>query len=176
MLSYTEFNKTSPRVNNNVVLRETIKNWITPYFKVGDCFVTLTFKPTIQYNEQKRSKDLTMFLTRLNREIYGKAFDKGFKKLRSCPIFEVNNNEVVHVHMLLERPLISSRFTGDFNQLIVDTWYGMKNAGIKKAQDVRTCFDIDGVVNYMMKQIRTGSNFSTGYSQLKGDFNNFNLH
>lgn len=170
MLSYSEFTKTSHSVSNKVILKETFKNWVTPNFKVGDCFVTLTFKPTIKFDESSRSKDVNSFLNRLNRKIYGKAFDNKTKQLRSCPIFEYNYSDGVHVHMLLERPLDKSRFCGDFDKLVIDTWYSMDNAGIKKAQDVRDCYDVHRVMGYMSKQVKTGDSY------LKYDVNNFHWH
>lgn len=167
MLSYSDYLKTSPSINNKVVLRETFKNWVAPNFKVGDCFVTLTFKPTIKFDESRCSKDVNSFLNWLNRIVYGKSFDKGIKQLKSCPIFEYNYSQGVHVHMLLERPIDNSRFNGDFDKLIIDTWYDMDNAGIKKAQDVRDCYDVQRVMAYMSKQLRIGDSF------LKYDVNNF---
>jgi hypothetical protein len=167
MLRYSEFAKTSPSVNNKVVIKKALNDWITPNFKVGDCLVTLTYKPSIKFDEARCSKDVNGLLNRLNRIIYGKSFDKGLKRLRCCPVFEYNQSQGVHVHMLLERPVDKSRFNGDFDKLVIDTWYRMDNAGIKKAQDVRDCYAIQSLMAYMSKQTRIGDNL------LKYDVNNF---
>lgn len=159
MSKYVSDINTRCSVNNAQTLPEVFKSWVGENFKVGDCFVTLTFKPTIKFDESSRSADIKRFLQRLNRIIFGKAFDYGHKKLNSCPVFELNYSDGVHVHMLLERPEANIRFDGDFDKLIIDTWYSMKNAGIKKAQDVRTCFDVNGALGYMSKQMRTGNKF-----------------
>lgn len=169
MSMYTEPIKTSHNINRRAVLKDAFKKWITPNFKTGDCFVTLTFKPSIKFDESSRSKDVSRFLIRLNRRIYGKSFDNKVKQLRSCPIFEHNYSHGVHVHMVLERPIANTRFYGDFDKLVIDTWYEMDNAGIKKAQDVRECYDVNSLMGYLSKQVKNGDGC------LNYDINNFQL-
>jgi hypothetical protein len=143
-------------INSGQQLRQEFKKWVEPNFKNGDVFVTLTFKPTIKFDEVKRSLDVQKFLTRLNRTVYGKAFDKGRERLNSCPIFEHNYSDGVHVHMILERPAETDRWNGRFENLVMDTWLEMDNAGVRKAQDAGNCFDVSGLIGYMTKQIKTG--------------------
>lgn len=157
MSKYTEPTKTSHSINNKQSVIEALKKWITPNFKKNDYFVTLTFKPTIKFDESSRSRDITHLLNKLNRIVYGKKFDKRTKQLKSFVIFENNYSDGSHVHMILERPVDQSRFSGEFDKLITDTWHRMNNSGIKKAQDVRSCFDVDGLIGYMTKQIKTAN-------------------
>jgi hypothetical protein len=174
MLRHLEPTKTSHSINNKANVIEQLKKWISPHFKDTDCFVTLTFQPYVKLNEIECSRDVKCLLDRLNRAIYGKAGDVRKKRsrskyLKSCPVFEQNLSEGVHVHMLLERPEDESRFTGDFDKLIIDTWYQLGRSGNKNAQDVRPSYCVEGAVIYMTKQIKTGN----GY--LNFDFNNIYL-
>lgn len=134
--------------------RQQFIDWIAPHFSQRDLFVTLTFNPGIAFDEAKRSLDVKHFMKRLNRKVFGKGTDRG-QRLRCCPIFEFNNSDGLHVHMLLEKPADTSRLSSSFKQTVIDTWVTMDYTGIPKAQDVRDCFDVKRLLHYVTKQIRT---------------------
>jgi hypothetical protein len=156
MSVFTQPTKTSHNVKKSI--KETLMEWILPNFKIGDYFVTLTFKPTVKFDDSRRSKDVTHLLNKLNRIVYGKKFDKRTKQLKSFVMFENNCSDGTHIHMILERPVDKSRYSGDFDKLIVDSWYKMNCSGNKNAQKVLPCFDVNRLIRYMTKQIKNENN------------------
>jgi hypothetical protein len=163
MYGYTEAGN---RWRQQQELKSQFKEWVGQKFNEGDCFVTLTFKPSIQFDETKRSLDVKHFLKRLNRKVYGKAFELKHAQLKCAPIFEFNCADGIHVHIILERPEYMDRFNGRFEDLVIDTWLEMDNAGVRKAQDARTCYNVDGALGYMTKQINISGH-------IRFDYNNF---
>lgn len=149
--------------------RKALIDWIKPNFSDSDYFVTLTFKPYIQFDEAARSLDVKHFLKVLNRKVYGKAYERGVR-LRCCPVFEFNYSDGLHVHMLLERPTNISRLDLSFEETVIETWASMQNGGVPKAQDVRECYDIKRLLSYLTKQIRTDDKL------IRVDANNLHWH
>lgn len=140
----------SPEINAQLV------QWIVEAFYGQEdslCAVTLTFKPTIKYDQIHRSKDVRHFLNRLNRRVYGKSFTNG-ARLKCIPVFESNLSDGVHVHMFLERPTCSDRLGCSFEEAIHSEWSKLDYAGVRKAQDVRDCFCVGGWADYITKEIR----------------------
>lgn len=150
--------------------RKELIDWVSPNFNENDYFVTLTFRPNILFDEAARSLDVRHFLNRLNRKIYGKQFDRGLKRLKCFPVFEFNNSDGLHVHMLLERPADESRLDRAFEATVIEVWTNLNNGGIPKAQDVRDTFDIKRLLSYMSKQIRTSDKL------IRVDANNIHWH
>lgn len=135
--------------------QQQLIDWALPHFSDNDSFVTLTFKPGIPFDEAQRSIDVKQFLKRLNRKVFGKQYDKHHKKLKCFPVFEFNNSDGLHVHMLLERPDDTSRLYLPFEATVIETWCSMENTGIPKAQDVQNLYAVKRALGYCTKQIRT---------------------
>ena len=147
---------------------EAFKQWVVPHFKEVDThFVTLTFNPNVKFEEVASSAKVSLFLKRLNRRVFGKAYDKGYCGLKSLPVFELNHADGLHVHMLLERPATIKNSTKNFEDLIKEIWCEINYEVIKGAQDIRPCSNLDKLLSYMTKQTRFNDN-------MRLDFNNFN--
>lgn len=146
----------SPEISAQLV------QWIVDAFYGQEdslCAVTLTFRPSIKYDQILRSKDVRHFLNRLNSRVYGKSFSKG-ARLKCIPVFESNLSDGVHVHMFLERPMDTNRLGCTFEEAIFSEWSKLDYAGVRKAQDVRDCICVSGWAGYITKEIRDGDMLS----------------
>ena len=146
--------------------RTLIEEMILPKFKIGDCFVTLTFKEGYKYNEVSYSEKLKKFSQKLNRAIYGKSYDKGRIFLNIVPIAEFSNSQGLHIHILLQRPEPNDRYKGSFEALIKRIWLSMNWGTQSCAQDIRDIYDVEGAVKYITKQIYSSND------ALRFDINN----
>lgn len=147
----------SPKLHSQVV------QWIADSFAGKEdnlCAVTLTFKPSIQYHETLRSKDIGHFLRRLNSRVYGKRFVNGKARLKCISVFENNSSDGVHVHMFLGRPNDTDRLDRPFEDIVLSEWSKLENAGINKAQKIRDCFNVEGWAGYITKEIKSGDKLS----------------
>jgi hypothetical protein len=166
-----ELKEISYNLNKNKEIKDQLINWVSPYFKKGDCLATLTYRPDVDNSLVKCSHDVECFLNRLNRTIYGKQADNRknrprTKRLNCFSVFEKSRLDEVHIHLLLERPVDCSRYKGGFDKLIIDTWYQLKRSGNKNAQDVRPLDHVLGVIAYLTKQITSRESYQNF------DFNN----
>lgn len=153
---FSEYKK-SPEIN------APLFQWIVNSFAGKEeelCSVTLTFKPSIKYNDILRSKDISHFLKCLNTKVYGKRFVNGKARLKCIPVFENNSSEGVHVHMFLGRPSNTDRLDSSFEDIVMSEWSRLKNAGVSKAQDIRDCFSVEGWAGYITKKIISGNMLS----------------
>jgi len=159
MLSYNPSASNRLQVESerrSLLTRQALVDWIKPSFAPTDCFVTLTYPDYVKYQEVERSADVTQFLKRLNRKVFGKGAEIGKKRLKSCPIFEFNVSDGLHLHMLLEKPTDAPRLEQTFEHTVIDTWTKMKRGGVAMAQDVRSCLNTVDRLIYQTKQIKSG--------------------
>ena len=91
------------------------------------CAVTLTMKQTlysdgfpIGIDQWQCSRSFKHFMNLLNRQVYGKAFYRHYKRLRVIPVLEKSAIGPYHWHITLERPSHVSE--SKFKFLINDTW------------------------------------------------------
>jgi hypothetical protein len=136
-------------------LQLAYKEMLLPHFELGDYFVNLTFSPDYYFDDIKAGKKLRKFLDIINRKIYGVAYDKGHKFLKSASVFEQNASDGWHIHMLLESPKSTHRFDGDFAQLLVDTWVKNNWGVVHKAQKVILIDStLEKAIKYMTDSIK----------------------
>lgn len=136
-------------------LQIAYREMLQPHFGIGDYQVTLTFGSDYCFNDIKASKKLKKFLNIINRKIYGVAFDKGHKFLKSASVFEPNESDGWHIHMLLESPKSTHRFDGDFAQLLIDTWVKNNWDIVHKGQCVQLITETpEEAIKYMTDSIK----------------------
>ncbi len=130
-----------------------IQEWASSNFNVNDHFITLTYRQYVNRNEVERSSDIKHFLNKLNRKVFGMAYVKGHIRLKTFPVFEINKSGGLHVHMVVGRPE-SILLSKPLEELAKEAWLSMKCGGSPKAQDVRNCYEVMGLIGYNCKQIK----------------------
>lgn len=137
-------------------IKDELVKWASVSFagQSSDFFaVTLTFKPSVSYRLVERSKDVAHFLRRLNSRVYGKAYKNGRRQLPCFPVFEQNSSGGVHIHMVLGRPHMGEKPGRPFEDLVIAEWLTLDYAGVAIAQDVQNCYDLQGWLGYITKEI-----------------------
>jgi len=139
--------------------RHAVLNWLNAADRPERLAVTLTFKraamreePTTGRRFWERldgitaSKNTRHFLNRLSKAIYGAAFNRYGKRLRSFVVLEGGRDRRPHVHLELECP--AHMPVEDFERLILKCWaetaFGYDESKITRYSD-------DGWSDYLLK-------------------------
>lgn len=134
--------------------QSTILKWLLPKYKIGDYFVTLTFGEDYVFDNVRATSKVKLFLQKINRAVFGKAYDQKYKVLKSDFVFEQNASNGWHIHMLLEKPESNKPIVADLQKFILRTWVGINWNVVQKAQKVLVIDEtLEKVIDYMTKQI-----------------------
>jgi hypothetical protein len=134
-------------------LRSQYISMVTPYFKVGDFAITLTFRDTYKIDPVLRSKDVKHFIHRANIGLLGTQFRKHGQRLNCAYVFELNEySTAVHLHMALENPSHSKLPETERYAYLQNSWQKMQCSGYVAANFYRDVYS-DGWVGYMFKNI-----------------------
>jgi len=99
--------------------------------------VTLTMKQSVRVNSEIRtgsfrfnidedaaSQNMRHFLNRINTSILGSAFSRYGKRLLAVPIYEYDDNENLHYHLLIKVPNHISKT--QLQSLVLSNWMKTK--------------------------------------------------
>ena len=110
----------SQRVNRS------IKDYLMKFNINGCVGVTLTMKKSSggeKLDNIRCSRNLRHCLNRVNKNVYGKSFDRYGKRLRVLPVLESKKGRF-HYHLLIEKP--TSLPYEQFCKLMQDCWMKTK--------------------------------------------------
>ncbi len=143
-------------------LKEALVSEIRPHFKQGDYAITLTFAPFDKQYKSGYKHDLisassavTHYLNKVNRMLIGWRPQKPERRLKYAGVFELNELNGLHVHMILEKPSVFMNIEElKVPEHLIKAWVGLREGGKALAQKVEIVTDVDGWLAYMHKGIR----------------------
>lgn len=140
----------------NLELKRAYTDWITPHFKPGDFFVTLTFHPDIKPIPELRSKDVSHFINKVETDLRKRRAIKKGQRLRTFSVFELNAAGEYHAHLLLENPYTTRIEATKYQSELVEHWITMRYSGLRAGQNVQLIENADGYtvedrVSYLTK-------------------------
>lgn len=157
-----EFKVTVPANEYKAQLRP----WVAGSFTANDYFVTLTYREYIDYDEVKCSQDVRMYMRKLNKFTFGRAFSNNKIGLRCFSVFEFTKAGTPHIHMLLGNPY--STRNRAFEVEAINSWQTMQRSGLKAGQNIQYIENEENVLNYVTK-------YTSGNNHQYVDFNNVQL-
>ena len=139
--------------------KDAVMRWLNAIDRPNRVAVTLTFKTAVLREEPttgrrfwerldgvKASRNVTHFLNRLNKAVFGAAFNRYGRRVRSFVVMEGGRKKRPHVHMELEVPPHVT--IEEFERLILECWrktaFGYDEHKIKRHSD-------DGWRDYILK-------------------------
>jgi hypothetical protein len=139
--------------------KDAVLQWLNTRERMERMAVTLTFKRSVLRHEPttgrqfwerldgiKASRNVRHFLNRLNKAVYGAAFNRYGKQLRSLVVMEGGKEKRPHVHLEIERPAHVS--VEEFERLILKCW-GETAFGYDESKITR--YSDDGWRDYILK-------------------------
>jgi hypothetical protein len=145
--------------------------WLSPFFKNGDCALTLTFREIPQqYNKWYQpnydlyAKHIHHYLNVVNRTFLGNEWKAGRRKLKCAYTFEQNSSYGVHAHMILETPPLQRIVKNKHPYYLRRIWADMKHTGEMKGTDFTEAHDAAGWLKYMFKDIQKADSTTVSFN------------
>ena len=148
--------------------KQSFVNTVSPYFKSGDYALTVTYKsyhnypsyfdsthniqPNSDLNYLKYCLDFKHYMNCINRTFLGAAKCKS-QSLNAVFGIEQSTNEGTHFHIILEAPPTDLIPKNNHVRELTDLWVGMNRTGNAKGTCITQCFDSDGWLRYIFKEI-----------------------